>query len=399
MGKSIVYLYVLSIAFALISNNTISCAISLIWCLIGFFVYKINNFNHIVFKMNYKRLGTFVFLYLLVPAIIIHLYSFFLLLIGLTSKDSLTSNLLTYFPILLTVVSIYLFKDKSVIYNFSAIIIAWFFSAISVVLSNGFFVIYNAIKGIFTGDTSGNLLEFHDLVFSAGYAWIWYLFSNKKNRKRSLLLFIILIFVFFVGFKRIGALAIISVTILYLIIKRMRPKTAYVFCNFVMFFSFAFSVFFVWFVGHSELMEAFLAKYNINSLSRNIFISHIMSKTSFSPTFLGFGRGSVKNEMLNTFHNFYHVHSDLVKMYYELGFTLFLGWLSFYLFILPRRFKKVFNYRSAIFYSSIIVYTLVLFLTDNTESYFACRLIRTSLPIVFALYYSEDNVRHIAYNL
>ena len=81
-------------------------------------------------------------------------------------------------------------------------------------------------------------------------------------------------------------------------------------------------------------------KLGINLMSRNYFWDGIMKTTSFSPLFLGYGRGHVKIWMLDNYAPFQNVHCDYIKMFVELGTIGYVLWLYYYLIFLQKKLLK-----------------------------------------------------------
>jgi hypothetical protein len=79
------------------------------------------------------------------------------------------------------------------------------------------------------------------------------------------------------------------------------------------------------------------------------------------------------------------VHSDIIKMFFEIGFVPFLGWLYFNLVFAAKCFEKEYGKSAAIFYLITMAYTFALYLTDNTENYFVCIVIRSIMPMGYAI--------------
>lgn len=386
--KKLQILYITTMAVAVISSNFIVCAISVLWCMVALAIYLRKNGNKIRYgnKFGYAK---FIYVYFLFPTIIIHLYTMVLILFGITDINVLSSNMLTYLPILLTIASIYLFHEKVLMYDFIIIIMAWVAEAVIRINKYGSYIIISSIKSVFGCQNAVGFFEVNDIVHAVGYVWLFYLFSSYRTRKNIARILVPLAIIFILGFKRIGLLAVIGTTLYYIILPKNNIKLSYRICRIVSVVICFFGIGYIWILGHTQVFENILTKYNIDTLSRNIFYRYIIVQTTFSPTFLGYGRGSVKIEMLNIFHNFSHVHSDIVKMFYEIGLIPFLIWITFYFSGMLKIFKKKFNAKSAIFYSFVAAYTFILYLTDNTEAYFVCRLIRTTMPVVYAVCYSN----------
>lgn len=120
-------------------------------------------------------------------------------------------------------------------------------------------------------------------------------------------------------------------------------------------------------------------------MARDYFFKRIMLDTKFSPSFIGYGRGSVKIRMLQYFKDFSNVHCDYIKMYTEIGFVLYIAWLWYYLVEIIKKVKRRYGYYVAVVAFFVTVYTFILYFTDNTESYYICSLMRTTIPLAYAM--------------
>ena len=133
-------------------------------------------------------------------------------------------------------------------------------------------------------------------------------------------------------------------------------------------------------------------------MARNIFYEYICSNAKFSLFFTGLGRGSVMALMRQQYDGYIYVHSDILKMYVEIGFLFFIIYLAYYFIGLTKYIEKTHGLNCSIAYFICITFTFVLYLTDNTESYYICVFIRTLIPMYLCLYwnyFTNANHKHI----
>lgn len=57
--------------------------------------------------------------------------------------------------------------------------------------------------------------------------------------------------------------------------------------------------------------------------------------------------------------------------------------------------QKKYGSRTAVYFFAIMLYTFVLYMTDNTEHYYICSLIRTTAPLAYVL---ENSKRRYGLN-
>ena len=116
----------------------------------------------------------------------LHVYSIVLMLAGIMNRSSMSSNIIVYVPVILGVLSVYLFGYRVINYNFYAMILSWIISVIVSLFSKGFgifaFAVMNAIDSNYlaSSDYRYNYLELNDLVLAFGYVLIYYMVSQEN---------------------------------------------------------------------------------------------------------------------------------------------------------------------------------------------------------------------------
>lgn len=120
---------------------------------------------------------------------------------------------------------------------------------------------------------------------------------------------------------------------------------------------------------YSGIMDAFCWGANINTNGRVEMYSRMANEFEFSPLFLGKGLGVVENllEFWNV-EKFANLHNDLLKFYIELGFAgLFIYLLSYG--VMFRIIREKFGKSKMCFVTSIAIYSMLLYATDNVSIY------------------------------
>lgn len=396
--KWLVYLYIPSMVIAfttrygdfLLKSNYFQLAIGLLWIAIAFLQVGINRFHsrgHIQ-----KECFWFVKIYF-VPHLVIHLYTFFLILTGNISWKYFSTNLTVYIPTLLAISSIYLFGTKALKYNFIALVGSWILSIGTSLLAKGWIIFPQAIIQAYIGDTLNgwngstvNYLELHDLVMAIGYILVFYLI-NKKYNKQECLYVLIAIVIMALGMKRISLLGIILAIVFYSVIKRRPAKKQYRICLTAGLAGFIVCYLFVWILSEGSAFYNLASRFGINLMGRNYYYKAIMDMIPFKFSFMGLGRNAVSRLFASdlSYLKVGGVHSDILKMYAENGFILFGVWLWYYLLHVTKQYKKHFGYSEALVYFLMAVYAFTLYLTDNTEVYYICQMFQIILPAVYAL--------------
>lgn len=363
-----------------ISQN-VQYGISFIIGFISFISFLVGSKYKFEKNQNLKKSLGFLLKNFFVPALLIHLYSLVMIILGFFSKDYLCSNISMYSPILLAVSSIYLFGDKALNYCCTSLILSWFISIIFSFCLKGFRILpYAILQGYFgSGSNLGitvNYFELHDLILSCGMILIYItLFANNKLKSN----FMLILFVFIIsllGVKRIAALAFIMVYIMYRFLNKMSQKHKQKFYKIISYSVIIICYLFIFALMNENLVDFLNNKLHINLMGRNYYYSAISKYGNFSINYLGLGRSSVSTILTSTlsYLKVGGVHSDILKMYIENGFIVFGLWMIHYLVKIPKKLCKLNKYKTAFLYFCLIIYTFVLYFTDNVENYFIYQL-------------------------
>lgn len=336
-------------------------------------------------NINYSKFNKLLMVFISMP-IIIQLYSVIVIMIRVGKLDYFSYGASTFLAIILAYTVLILFKRQSLQICFLVIFLSWFVVFIKEFFVHGFSIITNAIAQGWLGRSVVNVLESHELVLAAVYYWCVFLFIKGKEKKRTFFLTVLMFLMCFLGVKRIGMIAIIITTVVFLLFKNLKIGKKKRMLHFLGICGILVCLFYLFFIYNTHLFNEFLSKYGIDTMARNIFYEYICSKVKLSFSFMGLGRGSVMALMKQQYSGYLYVHSDILRMYIELGFPLFIFWLYYYFVFITNYIRKEFGIDSSIAYFICIVFTFVLYLTDNTESYFICIFIRTLIPMYFCIY-------------
>ena len=349
----------------------------------------------ILFLMKKNREGrrplikTLFFMYF-VPALIIHLYSIIMMAVGKMDSEFFSWNLSEYAPILAAISSVFLFGKDALRYTFIALIASWFFSVFGAVVDQGIGIFPYAINQAYFSNytpilgVEANYLELHDMVFSVGLLAVYYAYKSNKLNKKIFPIALVCTLIFLLGMKRIAVAGLICGVLLALLLKRKDEdrlsKYRIIFGSIVA----AVSVGYIIMIFSDDLYK-FVG--DINLMSRNYYYDVIKGYGELSPLFVGTGRNSV-SMILTRYHSYLRVggvHSDILKMYIENGFLMFIIWLWYYLFMLPRIIMKKFDIKTMGLYICLIVYMFIVYLTDNVENYFIVQTLFVMIPVSYYL--------------
>lgn len=247
-----------------------------------------------------------------------------------------------------------------------------------------------------------NYLEVHDLTFALGFFLLFYVVFGKMCGIRYLKFKIVISVLFiFMGYKRIELVSICMVILFYYIIEKYVKKTnnKYLILGLV---GILLCMFFLSFIYNDRLVQIAL-KYNINFNYRLDTWAYWTGKTRFNIGFTGLGVGYVDKETyllhgINGMINNGHVllsgmHSDLLKKYIEIGFVPFLIWIYYILISKTQKLYKIEGFYTAEVYFLLIIYAIILYLTDNVYSYFLCNCSFILIPMSMKEYILNSNNR------
>ena len=285
----------------------------------------------------------------------------------------------------------YLFGEKSIDVLFYAGVTSYTLGSIIPLIFNygvreiGLYLI-SAITGANTA--ASYMMEVHDLTFAMGLFFLYYMFvENRKERshiKKILLSFILIV----LGLKRIEILALAVAIVSYWVVlrkgKTMKGRS--------IFFFLVFSILTVGYVYiiWSGALEILATRFEIDFMGRLGYYSYARKFYKFSPFFLGNGYTYFSRYWGNLYSSGLRIdgygvaasiHSDILVMFIEIGFIGMLIWI-YYCF----KYKTVkLNSRNGTavgeYYLLATIYMFILYLTDNTSTYFITQMIYYLIPL------------------
>lgn len=373
-------------------NFRVPILIAAAWVILAFLKLAANGFR---FKRGESGEGGFFLKLYLLPQIVIHLYTIALMIFGKVEWKYLGTNVTSYIPTLLATLSIYLFGAKAFRYNISAIILAWFASVGSSILMEGPGIIWDAIYQAYIdldASIGANYLELHDMVLAIGYLICYYCVSREKWTTKNLWFCVMAVVIMILGMKRISVLAIAVVIVFDVVLKRFGQKRQYRICLACGLIGLVLCYLYVFVMGAGDWFYDLMAEFGINMKGRNYYYKDVLALSEFRVTYLGIGRNVVSKLLEGplSYLRVGGVHSDIIKMYVESGFVMFGFWLWYYLLHIPHAYQKRYGYKPAVLYFTLVIYTFILYLTDNTENYFTCQILMILLPAYYAMGHREE---------
>lgn len=392
------YVITMSIAFAtrhgyLELGTTPQLIIGLLWIIVGIIKLICHRFS----KRDFVTSNTIFFLKLfLLPQVVLHLHFLVLIALGITKWDQFSMNLTTYIPCIFGVLSVYILKEKTVLLTAVSVILAWVVSVLAACFAKGFYVIIDAVKEAYISDyylllDHPNYLELHDLVLSLGYFVVFFFLVKKaKLTRKNLLVIFLITSIMFLGLKRIVILALFAISAFTVLVRqRNQKKKSRIYIKFgycIIVFSYLF-VFLISLIGNYQINDL-ISKIGINTRGRLYYYNAVMQLGDFSPSFMGIGRNVIVQHLSEelSYLRIKAPHSDILKVYIENGFLLFGWWLWYTLVRSTKKISKRFSFEKANIYLILCVYTYILNLTDNVDTYFICRILPIQMIMVTSIF-------------
>jgi hypothetical protein len=306
-----------------------------------------------------------------------------------------------------------LFQENAIKYSFYALLLCTLANTLYVIYQFGIknFIIYfltipKYANGFYqygsTIQTLGMKMEVHDATFAFGFYFLFFLLFDSKEKYRKQ--FIILsILGMYLGLKRLQLIAIIIAIIFYILFENNHKR------NYLMLTRFTFILTLIISFIYIYIMKDFTSLLMIFDNSRSILYNFLKNWISFSPFQVGKGFGFV-NMYLESYGSLYRIgeygkgllpvsHSDLVRMYIELGLVTFCIWLYSYCCIIPRKLAIRHGQNVIDIYLVMLVYLLVTYLIDNTLILFATQYTFILIPISFISFERIDRKHKISLKL
>lgn len=207
-------------------------------------------------------------------------------------------------------------------------------------------------------------MEVQGATMAIGIFFVYYLlFYHNEERKFSKLKYLLLSMIgLYVGFKRVVVLGLVVVLGILWIMKFKRIKVHNcIFYTFIVFSAISFGYIALVKTDYISLISAY---FNVDMMGRTNIYRNASNLFELSPFYLGLGFGYAAKYMFDTTR--FAVHSDILRMYMELGFLPFIGWLWYYIYFIPKKAITEFGIECGKVCLTITVFVFSTFLVENT---------------------------------
>lgn len=232
----------------------------------------------------------------------------------------------------------------------------------------------------------GYSLEVADATFAYGFFFLFYfLFADhNKSRIRRLML---CLFGIYIGLKRIELLAIlITIGVCKILIDKKKWSLESI--QNILFVSMGLvSFLFLVLIKYNTDIFQFLDVHRVNLYSR------LRDMYEISPLYVGKGFGYVNKWLEDVGATMYileNSHSEITRMYIELGCLGFGIWLLYYTHFLPQFINKSGNEKASKILLSFSIFIMITYLIDNTLNLFATQYCYLLIPIAV----TQGTVKH-----
>ena len=291
---------------------------------------------------------------------------------------------------------LYIFGEKGIWYNLIAILCANILMIGTIIAQNGIGSYFSELFTLivtFAAETGDIIVqaEVHELAFCLGAYLIYMLLKPKKN-----IVFLILLgltmFCFLSAFKRIGIIAIVISLMLgwiLMFIAKYQKETA---ARLTMLLSVAIVLILVGYIALIKLdVFTLLENAGINTSGRVQIYNAVDKFYEFSPDFLGNGIGFLTYQLsTNLSVGVSSVHNDFLQYFIDLGFWGYILWAISMTLTRVWYFGAKGKTENAIIAFVLIVYLIIVSMTDNTMNY---PLLTTVLAILMIGHGFDEKVR------
>lgn len=222
----------------------------------------------------------------------------------------------------------------------------------------------------------GWALEVHDNTFAFGFFVLYFIYGEKDKKKKAKGILLSILFIY-IGLKRIQLLAIALVIMINYVFKLMRTERY----SSSKIYAMTYLVLGGAFIGVIKFSPEILAMLDVNRLELYNFLG---SNIKISSLISGTGWGSI-NYYLQFMDNTTLLetsHSDLTRIFIEVGLIVFVIWIWYFHVILPRKIEEETSSKRARKLAFLCtVYLFITYFIDNTLELYATQIMYMFIPL------------------
>ena len=339
------------------------------------------------------------------PIVVMLTASLLIWAVNLTETDMMMRGVSLYFIFINNTTAafagicfLYLFGKKGMWYYMASILIANLALIGQIMLEGGVvtYMIEYVIKVLsFAGDSRDVVgkAEIHELSFCTGISFLYMLFVFDRKKLLHWILLILSFFCFTSAIKRIAVLGIGVAIVLWWIFSLIKKRTSHkTVMKLIAILNILMIIFLILYVGiiKSGLFEV-LENAGLETSGRAKIYNSVDGYYEFSPSYFGKGMGWLPYQLSEVVDiGVKSVHNDFLQFYIDLGFWGYIIWLLSFITLRTSFFGRDGDTSSGILMFLVIVFMVVVSLTDNTMNY---PLFNGAVAIFVTGYSFEEKVR------
>lgn len=379
-------LYVLTMTYAELFQAGIIKGYYLTAFIIALFWFAIGITHYVSFgdRNNFLHNGKKAIWLIIFPWIIFILYNIFIYVCGVGYAPFMKSSFvqITWTPIIIVgaIGSYFIFGKNTLRYFLYSVYASYVITLLYEFFSMGPTLFVNGILSVFTGISIGNAFEVNaDMVLGLGLLGIFYFDTFIRKRKNYQNHGITIILLVLLGGKRIEWLALVGIMLASLVVGFIAERKRNILQNIISILILIGAFVFIYVVLNG-ILSVYVYSNGINTMGRIKMWDYIAQFANLSWNYLGQGY-SFSNLMLEQarVHTYmghtYALHSDILKIYVDLGFGMFLFWIVYCLFVLPNKIRKNYDYKVSNLLWLFEVFLFILYFTDNAINYYITQTI------------------------
>lgn len=320
----------------------------------------------------FKRNEGYLYGMLILPYIIILLYSIFLAILEreISISTVISSSRIPLIMPLASMLIFYYFGSRIVDAIFYAACINYIFYIIAFIQIYGFKGMLNYIALTDLAGIGERPLEVHEITFIFGILILYYMMTWKETHSKAKM--IVSIIFCMLGFKRILIVAILIAILVWCLLlfcsKQAERMVKILACCLLIFCM-------VWiYISATPLLEILALRFNIDLQGRENIIGRLGQHYTLSLFYIGKGTGYVHKVMEAYLASHPYAatsgfHNDILKYYIDLGCIPAALFFFNITYLNTKRILKKFTIRSAIYYIVLITAVIICWSTDNLATY------------------------------
>ena len=288
--------------------------------------------------------------------------------------QSFTTCMFIITDILCAATFIFIFRDKAIDAIFYSTVISYIIGLTIVVGKYGIAATIQDYIDSLSGLNSQ--IERNDIgtsvvILVMYYIWIL-IFKLKKDKEHPLMKIILLLVICILCGKRSAIIGgIVGLIVVFLIKLGFRFTKKGIFLLSCLIIT---GLFGYLYIIKSGILYMLSIKYDIDSMGRIYVWKWFNDLYSLLPTYLGRGFQFVHIYMDNftldgMVHDFGYMHNTILQLYIELGFYGFILYFFYNFTIVTFKINKIFGGLYVLFYLSIYITTVIIYMTDNVLTY------------------------------